>query len=190
MGDPHRGLDEEPLDLGELPQSGRSAEPATPPRRRRPPAWSLLVLVGLLLAALTAGLVDQRARSTEQVALDRCGTDARAAMLRADAVMGAMQEYLRPAYAFETSERSRAGLDAILAQEAVKVEPRLTGALGLCEHVAVWSVHRQLARERDAYVAYLRARLDQIRATAQGRPPTGSDERLARLRQEAFGVDG
>jgi len=174
----------EPLDLGELPRH----EPQPVRRRRLPPRLVALAVVVLLLGAVLGWVADERVREGEDARLADCSEQARAAALRADLVMGAIEQYLRPVLAVPDGPRE--SYHRILAEEAASVTPGLAEARDACAAVEVLVLHRAHVAERDALVAYLVARHDSLAAVAADgsryleADPEASAE-LGRLRRSA-----
>lgn len=142
----------------------------------------LLAAAGLLVVAVFVAWLDQGIRAREDRDLAACAERAAAAAVRADQVLGAMAEYIRPSLA------ERGGLWDLMSGAAERAQPPLAAALATCRDVEVLGLHRAHVRERAAYVDYLVARSAQLAAiVADGRAAGESDPALARLREAAFG---
>lgn len=144
-----------------------------------------------MLVLVTAGIwAEGRQRApVERSALTACATLADHVTSRAERQVAATASYVAPALG-SAEPALRASMVGLVSRAARQVVGPVEEALAECRSVDVWPFNRSHDEARDAYVAYLVAERDRLRAI--GRDGSAFDRGYAevrRLADEAAGIE-
>jgi hypothetical protein len=145
----------------------------------------VVATVVLLVAAGTGWAEGVRRAPAERAELTACRSAGDAAASEAEQRLSATASYVTPALGSESPDLRRSML-GLISEEAATRLPPVEAALRRCRDVRVWPTNRQRVQARDAYVAFLAAQADRLRAVAENGATVfeGYDE-VRRLEAEA-----
>lgn len=159
------------------------------PRAHAHPRVLRMLAVGLVVATVIGGaamwLTGRYRAPEEAAALDRCVTQAEAAVRLAETKLGSMVRYVSPALGTVSPELDT-DLYGLISTQADGLHHPVTETMDRCRTVELWPTSGERRRARDAYVAFLEAQVARLRAiAADGRAYYGRYDEMYRLRQEA-----
>lgn len=146
----------------EVLESGPAAERTARSR------W-LLIALAVALVVVSAGgwWWDATQRRDEDQALTACVRNAERSARYAEARIDGMRTYIRPVLGSDASESTRAGLFALVREQAQKTLPAVEAARQQCGRTAIRRWHGDQETAKAAYETYFDARLSVLRAIAR-----------------------
>jgi hypothetical protein len=139
----------------------------------------------VLVAGLVAWAEGVRRAPDEAAALTSCADDALVAVERAELRLATMANYVGPSIG-SVSDEVDTRLRGMIAAQAPAAREPVDDALAACRAVEVWPLNSEHREARDAFVAFVAAEQQRLRALErEGRGYYTGYDRVRSLRDEA-----